>query len=200
MVTAEEALASEDPSVVRRLRGSINTQITCDVNLLEKELSKKLNGEIDLDSISHQLIRIQKRKLNEHFELFHKLHDRYILIREEGDTEAEEESLVQADVDYLEKITIKVCPILDKISHYEEALAEKNQIKTLSKEYDNTLETVEKSRKEFNLVYNKIKLELDRVDSIDVDEEKLTTISSLPIDTMARNISTAFNDLKRNLN
>ena len=41
MATAEEALKSNDPKVVKILRGSISTQLTCDINLLEKELAKK---------------------------------------------------------------------------------------------------------------------------------------------------------------
>ena len=49
MVTAEEALISRDPKEIKRLRGSISTQITIDINLLEKELAKKAGGSFDLD-------------------------------------------------------------------------------------------------------------------------------------------------------
>jgi len=44
MVTAEEAIKSDDSKVVKRARRSISTQITCDVGLLNRELEKQING------------------------------------------------------------------------------------------------------------------------------------------------------------
>ena len=49
MVTALEALKSSDPKEIKRLRGSISTQITIDINLLTKELAKKTGGSFDLE-------------------------------------------------------------------------------------------------------------------------------------------------------
>ena len=69
MVTAEEALKSADPKEVKRLRGSISAQISCDVNLLQKELSKKLENDFDYGKISPQLIKTQKKKLSGHYDL-----------------------------------------------------------------------------------------------------------------------------------
>ena len=52
MVNAEEALTSDDPNIVKRLRGSISTQISCDVKLLEKELAKKKMGHLTLQILA----------------------------------------------------------------------------------------------------------------------------------------------------
>ena len=93
MVTADEALKSDDPKEVKRLRGSISTQISCDINLLQKELSKKVEKGFDYGRISPQLIKTQKKKLLGHFELIQKLHERFIQVREEGlDEETEKET------------------------------------------------------------------------------------------------------------
>ena len=112
MVNVDEALVSEDPKVVKRLRGSISTQVTCDINLLKKELSKRQDGKFELDKISHQLIKIQKKKLISHFETIQKLHDRFILIREEGLSDEAEAELADEDAKYMENVTLQVCPIL----------------------------------------------------------------------------------------
>ena len=77
MVTAEEALKSSDPKEIKRLRGSISTQITIDINLLTKELAKKTDGSFDLEKMCHQIIKIHKKKLSTHFDLIQKLHERY---------------------------------------------------------------------------------------------------------------------------
>ena len=52
MVTAEEAIKSDDPKVVKRARGSISTQITCDVGLLTRELEKQINGGFDIQKLA----------------------------------------------------------------------------------------------------------------------------------------------------
>ena len=93
MVTATEALLSSDPKIVKRLRGSISTQLSCDKNILEKALSQKINGNFDFEKISPQLVKTQKGKLQNHFELVQKLHDKYIEVREEGLNDEEEQSL-----------------------------------------------------------------------------------------------------------
>ena len=116
MVTAKEAIKSNDPKEVKRCRSSINTQITCDLILLKKELSKEKNGGFDFEDISQQMITMQKKKLSDHFELIQKLHERYLEVRVEGSTDEEEELLIKEDVSFMENITSKVCPILDLIN------------------------------------------------------------------------------------
>ena len=199
MVTAEEALQSQDPKTVKRLRGSINTQIQCDVNLLEKELQKKQNGNFDLSKISPQLIKIQKKKLLSHFELIQKLHDRFVAIREEGETEDAEAALVQDDMNYMLNITVLVCPILDGVDAYEEALTQFSKIKNMSKDCDSLRQAVEKSNSNFDLVYNKIKTELDKIDAIEAtcSESKLEAVKALPVGTFMSNITAVFNEVKR---
>ena len=49
MFTAEEALKSCDPKEVKRLRSSISAQVTCDINILQKELNKKQEDKYEYD-------------------------------------------------------------------------------------------------------------------------------------------------------
>ena len=123
MVTAEDALKSEDPKEVKRLRGSISAQISCDINHLQKELSKELENEFDYERISPQLIKTQKKKLLGHFDLIQKLHERFMEVREEGFDEQTEQELAALDMNYSEDITSKFCPVLDCIDRYEEGLS-----------------------------------------------------------------------------
>ena len=194
MVTVEEALTSDDPKVVKRLRGTISAQITCDVNLLNKELSKKLGEEFVLDKISHQLIRVQKKKLTDHFEVIQKLHDRYICIREEGDNDESEEKLVEQDISYMEQVTMKVCPILDEIQKYEDALTYTTKLKSLIKTNNDARDACLKSKADFMVVYNKINSEVIRIESYDDKSDlKKNGIQNLPTESLIRSISAAFN-------
>ena len=59
----EEALLSKDHSLVKRIRGSMHSQISCDVKLLRSELAKKTGPHFILENISSNLIKIQKEKL-----------------------------------------------------------------------------------------------------------------------------------------
>ena len=104
MVTVTEALTSEDPKVVKRLRGSCSTQISCNLNILEKALSQRINNDYDYGKISPQLIRTHKAKLQNHFDLVQKLHDKFIELREEGSDEKEEEQLLKEDISYIQDI------------------------------------------------------------------------------------------------
>ena len=131
MVTAEEALKSDDPIVVKRLRSSISAQITCDLNILEKELSKKRGEAFNFEKISPQLVKTQKKKLVAHFELIQRLHDRFMEVRDEGLNEETEASLVESDVEFMTGITSKVCPVLDSIDSYEEGLIIMSKHKSL---------------------------------------------------------------------
>ena len=115
MVTATEALTSPDIKIVKKLRGSIKTQITVDANILEKALAEKTDNKFNFGRISLQLVKSQKTKLQEHFSLIQKLHDHYIELRDEGQNTDEEDNLVQQDTEYMEKITSKVFPLLDEI-------------------------------------------------------------------------------------
>ena len=115
MVTATEALESSDPKIVKRLRGSISTQLSCDINILEKALSHKVDGSYDFGKISPQLVKTQKVKLKNHFDLVQKLHEKYIEVREEGLNDDEENSLIKDDINYIEQLTSKVYPVLEAI-------------------------------------------------------------------------------------
>ena len=105
MVTADEAIKSGQPKDVKRARASISAQITCDINLLKRELAKELNGDFDYEKISPQLIKIQKKKLSDHFELIQKLHEKYLEVREEGVDDEAEQLLMEDNIRYMDNIT-----------------------------------------------------------------------------------------------
>ena len=198
MVTADEAMKSDDPKIVKRLRGSINSQLSCDVHLLEKELDKKTDGKFDLGRISHQLIKVQRKKLTDHFEVVQNLHDRYVQIRQEGEDDQAEESLVTEDSQYLEVVTRKVCAVLDGLSLYDEALAESAKMKGLNKSNLEARESCVKAKNDFNLVYSKVMEEINIIESLeDKSEAKLNNIQTLPTEALLRNICAAFGEVKK---
>ena len=96
MGLSEEALKSTDVDLIKRCRKSMSAQITSDLNLINRELNKKDDTRYDLTSINDQLIQSKKKHLNDHFELILKLHERYIELRSEGVTEAEELEFITA--------------------------------------------------------------------------------------------------------
>ena len=196
MVSAEEALSSDVPATVRKLRGAIKVQIICDIKLLEKELAKRKDEELDLASISHELMKLQKKKLIAHFDLIQKLHDKYLEIREEGISTEAEEKLLLEDVNYMEEITSKVCPVLDAIGHYEDVLANTEKMKGVSDDFETSCELIQKYKKEFQLVHNKITSELSKFDTISDTEERSAFVQSLPTVSLLENITTIFNDMK----
>lgn len=200
MVTAEEALTSNDPTVVKRLRGSISAQVTSDLNILEKELSKKQGEIFNYEGISPQLIKIQKKKLLSHFDILQKLHERYAQIREEGVDEEVELTLVEADSNYIETITTKVCPILDLIDKYEEGLSHLSKSKVLLKTEGVTQEAVAKAKRDFVFVHDKIKQELERIEAHTDKEEKNNLIQLLPTESFIKDLHTSFNEVKKHGN
>ena len=201
MVTAEEALKSSDPKEIKRLRGSISTQITIDINLLAKELAKKTGGSFDLDKMCHQIIKIQKEKLLTHFDLIQKLHERYVERREEGIDEAAEQSLVSEDVQYLEDIVTKIGPILDEIEAYEECQKDANKAKSLAKCDDENKEAVTKAKKEFSVVHEKLKTKVDEIIATEEGSDKRAElIKLLPVESMIHDLTVALNGVKDSCN
>ena len=146
MVSATDALTSSDPKLVKKLRGSIKTQLMVDVNILEKALAEKTNNQFNFDKISLQLVKSQRIKLQDHFNLVQKLHDHFIELRDEGHNTEEEDQLVIQDVDYMEKITSKVYPLLDEIERFEDGLANLNKVKILEKSENENKSSVIKAK------------------------------------------------------
>ena len=197
MVTAEEALKSSDPAEVKRLRGSICAQISCDTNLLTKELSKKVGEQFDYGKISPQLIKIHKKKLLSHYDLIQKLQGRFLEVREEGLTDDAEAELVESDIKYMENISSKVCPILDSIDQYEEGLAIFTKGRSLKLSEKEKLDCFVRAKAEFAIIYDKIKGELDRIDSLTDAKEKNDQIPLLPTESFIKDLSSAFGEVKK---
>ena len=200
MVTAEEALKSDDPIVVKRLRSSISAQITCDLNILEKELSKKRGEAFNFEKISPQLVKTQKKKLVAHFELIQRLHDRFMEVRDEGLNEETEASLVESDVEFMTGITSKVCPVLDSIDSYEEGLIIMSKHKSLCRNEKEFQDNVAKVKRDFTVVHDKIEKELLELESLEDGDKKSNLIKLLPTESYIRDQSTCFNDIKRACN
>ena len=200
MVTAEEALKSSDPSEVKRLRGSISTQISCDVKLLEKELSKKVDKKFNYDQISPQLIKNHKKKLLLHYDLIQKLQEKYVEVRDVGLSDKEEAALVESDVSYMEDISSKVCPLLDEIDSYEEGLANLAICKSLMKTEKERLEAVKKTKSEYQIVHNNIKGELDRIEAYPKGSEKEGLMQLIPTESFIRDLAVSFNEVKKSCN
>ena len=196
-VTVEDALLSGDPSLIKRFRGSIATQISSDVNLLGKELSKMDDENLALDSISHNLINIQKEKLLAHFKTLQTLHDRYISLRIQSSDDTTEQDLVQEDVKYMEDKTFVVCPILDNIEKYENALSAKNKMKDLTKSLNEAKIAFLQSKKDFMVVYNISKSEIDRLETFEEkSEEKTENIMKFPTEALISNLLKALDDVR----
>ena len=201
MVTAEEALISRDPKEIKRLRGSISTQLTIDINLLEKELSKKTGGSFDLDKMCHQIIKMHKKKLLTHFDLIQKLHERYVELREEGIDELTEDKLVAEDVQYLENIITKIGPVLDNIESYEEVLNDSNKAKNLAKYDEDNKEAVTRAKREFSVVHDKLKAKVEEITATEEGSEKrIELIRLLPVESMIHDLTIAFNGVKKSCN
>ena len=197
MVTAEEALRSDDPNEVKRLRGSISTQIACDIKLLQKELAKKTGNSYDFEKISPQLIKTQRKKLQSHFELIQKLQERFVEIREEGLTAETETALVEADVAYMEDITSRVCPLLDSIDQFEEGLASLTKNKSLLKSGKEKQDAVIKAKQDFKIIHDKIKEELDLIETLTDGDEKNKQIQLIPTESFIRDLSVSYSEVKR---
>ena len=77
-------------------------------------------------------------------------------------------------------------------------MAKLSKDKDLSKSESETRNLVEKARTEFNLVHEKIKAELDIIDTTDADKRK-ESFMNLLTESLIRDLYTAFTDLKKGM-
>ena len=147
-------------------------------------MAKKKDGKYDLDQISHQIMKIQKKKLLTHLDLIEKLHDRYLAIREEGLNDDEEQLLQTGDIKYMEDITLKVGPLLGGIIVSEENLAENTKLAL-------------KSMKEFDLFYNKVNEEIEAMEALEDKSDKNSTIERMPVKSFIHDLAAEFGELKK---
>ena len=157
MGLSEEALKSTDVDLIKRCRKSMSAQITSDLNLINRELNKKDDTRYDLTSINDQLIQSKKKHLNDHFELILKLHERYIELRTEGVTEAEELEFMTADSDYINNIETKVYAAKALLSQYDEELRVKVKTAALCSSLEPTTVGFNISKENFNMIANNVK-------------------------------------------
>ena len=197
MVTAEEALKSCDPKEVKRLRSSISAQVTCDINILQKELNKKQEDKYEYDKISPHLIKTQKKKLVGHFDLLLKLHERFCEVRDEGSDDDGETNLIEADTQFISTITSKVCPLLDSIGQYEEGFNKLAKCKTMLESEVEVRNSVAKAKKDFKVVHDKIKEEINEIELCADEDKQSKLIKMLPTESFLKDLSTSFNGVKK---
>ena len=157
MGLSEEALRSSDVALIKRCRSSMSAQITADLNLLNRELSKTDNGKFDLSSINNQLVQSKKKNLNDHFDLMFKLHERYVELRPEGSTDTEEQEFIVADTDYINDIETRVYAAKALVVQFEDELKLKNKTVNLCSSIEPTVVTLTTSREYFTDIVNKVK-------------------------------------------
>ena len=159
MGKSEEALKSDDVALIKRCRSSMATQITADLLMLNRELNKKVNESFDLPSINDQVVQSKRKHLSEHFELILKLHERFVELRAEGVTEAEEQDLIQADITFIDAIEMKVYATKDVLSKYDDALKASIKSKSLQDSLGQTKLSFKDAKDRFNMISDKIKKE-----------------------------------------
>ena len=88
---------------------------------------KSESGEFISSDIIHELVLQKEKCLSDHYLKFCLLHDCYTTIRGKGVTEEQELALAQTDEDYLTKVQTQVCPVLDDLKSYKEAIQREKQ-------------------------------------------------------------------------
>ena len=197
MGLSEEALKSTDVALIKRCRASMSTQITSSLNLINRELSKKDENRYDLSSINDQLVQSKKKHLNDHFELMYKLHERYIELRPVGVTDVEEDELNQADMDYLNEVETRVYAAKALLAEYDEQLKVKVKTASLCSSLEPAAVSFKISKENFHMIVKNVKAKsCDIVEALEDKTLKESTVTTLPLDTMIQDITTAFDELK----
>ena len=62
-------------------------------------------------------------KLKRNFQLFKKLHDRVLQLRDENKDEKEDDNVILQEENYSEDVSSKVYPVLEKFTKYEKSLS-----------------------------------------------------------------------------
>ena len=126
MMADEDILNSMDPEEIKQKRKSRRIHVTASQNRLTNLLAKKEGNDFDHKVISPREVKQVEEKLDQNFELFLKLHERYCEIRAAGKDDAEEQKLVEKDAEYIMEVTSKVYPLLDQLDSYHKSLAKRD--------------------------------------------------------------------------
>ncbi len=121
---AENALKkSRDVNELKKFRGAIKGQVTSAVNKLEAIFARKVEDDIDHQSIFISEVNQVEAKLKSKLDLFLRLHERCCEFREEGADADQEIELVNNDDEYSEEVTSKVYPMYGQIEAYYKSVA-----------------------------------------------------------------------------
>ena len=190
MVTAAEALLSEDLEIIKRFKRSSRIQIKCNLNILENALANRNEGKFIFEKISSNLIKNHKEKLQNSYYLIQKLQDRYIEIRPEGLDENKENRLVSEDIEFIKMVSSEVQPVFDDIDRYEVDLVRFNERNELIHNEKHVRVRVLESKKEFHLIHDTIKTEIDSIESKTGDMKK-EFLQTIPVDSFCNDLSAA---------
>ena len=152
-MSGEEALKSTDVTVKKKVRSAVKGQITTAVNKLGVLLDVKSEGDFDHEKIGRIQIKETHEKLKKSFQLFTKLHDQVLQLRDVDKDEKEEEKAILQEESYSEDVSNKVYPVLEKVVKYEksfskhEAKAEKIEEDALIKQQKLLSESIAKEEK-----------------------------------------------------
>ena len=107
--------------------------------IMTEILKKSESGEFILSDIIHELVLQKEKHLSNNYLMFCLLHDCYSAIRSKGVTEDQEWVLAQTNEYFLTEVQTQVCPVLDDLKNYKEAIQrEKRGIKLRPQQAERT--------------------------------------------------------------
>ena len=145
-MSSEEATKSADPAVISKARGFIKGQVTSVVKKLERVLVKSETGVFEHQSLNRSELTHTRKKLEDNFQLFQRLHTRYCEHRAVGDTDEDEENLVDKDAEYLEAVESKVFPLLELYADYDKSFKFIDKIPALENEFEQAVDVYNNSK------------------------------------------------------
>ena len=123
-MSGEEALKSTEVAAVKKARSAVKGQITTAVNKLSVLFKmKSVPGDFDHENIGRIETTETHDKLKRNFQLFKKLHDRVLQLRDENKDEKEDDNVILQEENYSEDVSSKVYPVLEKFTKYEKSLS-----------------------------------------------------------------------------
>lgn len=120
MASSEEAIASEDPEVIKKRRSTIQGSMTTIRKRLGKLLSKSA-GNFDHVKIKRLRVQDDYNDLKKLLESFKVIHEAYQHFREVGKDDTQEEALVERQDQHYDEVVDNVYEIFELYADYEKS-------------------------------------------------------------------------------
>ena len=114
----ESGLTSTNPKELKGARAVIKGKITSAITGISS-LEKNSDGSYDHSRISRTNVLSNRDKLVTNVDLMKKVHDRLCTFMDRGNTDAEEESILEKEEEYISSIEKKAHTALDMFDEYE---------------------------------------------------------------------------------